>query len=135
VIFADTVYLLALLNPTDNWHRWVRQKNLILTQERVLTTAWVLLETANGLAQSPCRPAFYDFVAQLESAKNVEVVSATKQWFYRGLELYNNRPDKEWSLTDCISFEVMKEHKIMQALTEDHHFEQAGFNALMKREG
>lgn len=56
----------------------------------------------------------------------------TDALFRRGLQLSNNRPEKEWSLTDCISFVVMKERRIKEALTGDHHFEQAGFVALLK---
>jgi hypothetical protein len=50
----------------------------------------------------------------------------------RGLALYAARPDKEWSLTDCVSFLVMQDHGVTEALTADHHFEQAGFVALLK---
>jgi predicted nucleic acid-binding protein len=50
----------------------------------------------------------------------------------RGIQLYDSRPDKQWSLTDCISFVVMQDRGIVEALTGDHHFEQAGFTALLK---
>jgi predicted nucleic acid-binding protein len=59
------------------------------------------------------------------------VVAASNSNFQLGSDLYNNRPDKAWSLTDCISFVVMQEHGISEALTGDHHFEQAGFVALL----
>jgi predicted nucleic acid-binding protein len=65
-------------------------------------------------------------------AKDVEIVPATMEWFERGMELYEGRPDKEWSLTDCISFAVMTERGVSDALTNDHHFEQAGFRILLK---
>jgi predicted nucleic acid-binding protein len=52
--------------------------------------------------------------------------------FERGVDLYNDRPDKEWSLTDCISILVMEENGITEALTGDHYLEQAGFIALLK---
>ena len=60
------------------------------------------------------------------------VLEADQHLFERGLQLYENRPDKEWSLTDCISFVAMEEMGIAEALTGDHHFEQAGFTALLK---
>ncbi len=50
----------------------------------------------------------------------------------QGLALYTRRSDKDWSLTDCISFVVMKAEGIEEALTGDHHFEQGGFVALLK---
>jgi len=60
------------------------------------------------------------------------MVAGSSEWFARGLELFPARPDKEWSFTDCISFAVMTERGITDALTHDHHFEQAGFRVLMK---
>lgn len=57
---------------------------------------------------------------------------ANVEIFERGVELYHSRLDKQWSLTDCISFVVMSEEGIAEALTGDHHFEQAGFVALLK---
>jgi predicted nucleic acid-binding protein len=60
------------------------------------------------------------------------IVPPDTELFESGLELYEKRPDKDWSLTDCISFVVMKREGIVDALTGDHHFEQGGFNALLK---
>jgi hypothetical protein len=60
------------------------------------------------------------------------MIPATQELFDRGVALYESRPDKEWSLTDCISFVVMADHGITEALTGDRHFEQAGFVALLK---
>jgi len=68
----------------------------------------------------------------LEANKRNLVVPANVETFEKGVELYDARPDKEWSLTDCISFVVMSEEQITEALTSDHHFEQAGFTALLK---
>jgi predicted nucleic acid-binding protein len=59
-------------------------------------------------------------------------VPASPELFQRGVELFRARPDKEWSLTDCISFVVMTEKGLSEALTGDRHFEQAGFHALLK---
>ncbi len=58
------------------------------------------------------------------------IVGGSDDLFRRGLKLYVERPDQTWSLTDCISFVVMEEHRIRDALTRDHHFEQAGFRAV-----
>jgi uncharacterized protein len=62
----------------------------------------------------------------------VKIIKANDALFQAGMNLYRNRPDKGWSLTDCISFVVMREHAVQEALTGDHHFEQAGFTALLK---
>ncbi len=62
----------------------------------------------------------------------IEVVFVEETLFRAGLDHYLARPDKEWSLTDCISFDVMERYKIAEALTGDKHIEQAGFTALLK---
>ena len=68
----------------------------------------------------------------IEGDSSAVVVPAETDLFRRGLDLYHNRPDKEWSLTDSISFVVMKDRGLTEALTGDHHFEQAGFVALLR---
>lgn len=77
-------------------------------------------------------PAFLELLSLLESCADVKIVAASHEWFRRGVELYSDRQDKEWSLTDCISFVVMADEHLTDALTGDHHFEQAGFTALLK---
>ena len=128
--FADTAYFLALLNPRDEWHpaavRLSRRREGVL-----LTTVWVLLEVGDGLAGGPNRRWFPAWVDSLLASTELEVIPASNDWFFRGLTLYRGRPDKEWSLTDCISFVVMRERGLTEALTSDHHFEQAGFSRLL----
>jgi predicted nucleic acid-binding protein len=68
----------------------------------------------------------------LEQDPNIEIIPMTEGLYKRGFELYQSRPDKEWGITDCISFVVMQERSIMEALTTDKHFEQAGFQALLR---
>ena len=75
---------------------------------------------------------FARFLDTLGSHEDFEVVPASAELFQRGVEFFCARPDKEWSLTDCISFVVMAEKGISEALTADRHFEQAGFKALLK---
>jgi len=62
----------------------------------------------------------------------VKLIAADTVTFNAGLDLYRQRVDKDWSLTDCISFAVMQRMSLIDALTTDHHFEQAGFNVLLK---
>jgi len=76
------------------------------------------------------RPAFLDLVGELASDPNVMVVEEPSS-FREGVALFRDRPDKHWSLTDCISFAIMGRLEIRDALTGDHHFEQAGFNARL----
>jgi predicted nucleic acid-binding protein len=75
---------------------------------------------------------FVALEARLRSDSRFTVIPATAQLFDDGLELYRHRPDKDWSLTDCIPFMVMQQRGIVEAFTGDHHFEQAGFVALLK---
>lgn len=131
LVFADTFYFVALVSPSDRASALARR--FVATQhERLVTTPWVLLEFANALAKARSRSGFVAIWDVLLSSDNVDITPASDELFQRGVELYRARSDKDWSLTDCISFVVMKEHGITDALTGDHHFEQAGFRAVLK---
>jgi predicted nucleic acid-binding protein len=129
-VFADTFYFLALLNKKDEAHdRAVAYAALI---DKLVTTEWVLTELADGLAASRHRHMFWETRQELLADADVHVVPLDSHIHEEGIRLYADRPDKEWSLTDCISFVVMRQEAITEALTGDHHFEQAGFVVLMK---
>jgi predicted nucleic acid-binding protein len=98
---------------------------------RVRIGALVCSVVQDGLSN---RPAFLRLWRRLQGNPAVEIIPPDPGWFERGLELFERRPDKEWSLTDCLSFRVMTERGLNEALTGDRHFEQAGFRALL-REG
>jgi len=130
-IFADTFYFLALLSPSDK----VSQRARAVTanqRSRLVTTAWVLTELANALCKREARAGFLETLRVLRSDPTAVIVGPEQRWFDAGLDLYSARPDKDWSLTDCISFVVMRDRGIADALTGDRHFEQAGFRALLK---
>ena len=97
-----------------------------------MTTAWVLTELADGLARTSDRYLFAMILADFEADAVNVLVGPDEALFRRGIDLYHARHDKQWSLTDCISFIVMQQHGIIDALTGDRHFEQAGFVALLK---
>ena len=80
------------------------------------------------------RPKAHQFVHYIRSSKNCTIVPASQDLFEAGLRLHGDRKDKAWSLTDCISFVVMEREGIRRALAFDHHFEQAGFEALLRRD-
>ena len=92
----------------------------------------MLTELADGLAATPRRQAFRQVVEDIDANRTNLIVPANAETFEKGVEFYHARADKQWSLTDCISFIVMSEEGITEALTADHHFEQAGFIALLK---
>jgi predicted nucleic acid-binding protein len=129
--FVDTYYLLALVNTKDAGHdavlRYRRQST-----EQLVTTCWVLVEFADALSAVGSRLNAAGFLREFLSDTYVEVIPPTWSQFDGALKLYENRSDKEWSLTDCISFCVMQERGITDALTADRHFEQAGFRALLR---
>ncbi len=129
--FADTYYFIAMLNVRDAHHARVMQFNLG-TRRRLLTTAWVLTEVADALSQPPDRGLFLSLNQLVNTSKIITSIPATQELYELGVSLYASRLDKAWSLTDCISFVVMRDHGIHEALTGDHHFEQAGFAALLR---
>ena len=128
-VFADTFHFLALISPEDEHHERVKAYAATF-RGAIVTTEWVLNEVANGLSGSPYRREAARLIATLPHLPNVKVIESDAGLFRRGVQLYAERPDKEWSLTDCISFVVMKDEKLTEALTRDHHFKQAGFTPI-----
>jgi predicted nucleic acid-binding protein len=130
-LFADTFYFLALLNLDDAAH----SRALSHSETRIdplLTTAWVLTEVGDALAIPGMRESFPRLLAALRADPACTIVPPTQSLFDQGVELYAQRLDKGWSLTDCTSFVVMRQQGVTEALTGDHHFEQAGFTALLR---
>lgn len=130
-VFADTSFYVAIVNPKDASHanavEFARH-----FQGIIVTTEYVLIELGNWLCRSGDKAVFVELIRKLRSDVQTVIVQADHAWFEHGLELYANRPDKDWSLTDCISFVVMQDQGIKEALTCDHHFEQASFITLLR---
>ena len=133
-VFADTGYYIARLNPKDELH----QKAIELTRRigsfHIFTSEMVLGELLNGF--SKLGPHFRQIaiksVEALYTHPNVTVIQQSSSQFQEGLLLYKQRLDKDWSITDCVSFKIMEENGITEALAYDKHFEQAGFTALLR---
>jgi len=129
-VFADTFYFLALLNERDLAHKRAvavsRTAGLTL-----VTTEFVLIELADALCKLQQRDEVLALCNVVQTDPAFRLVPATSELIQRGKKLYRERPDKEWPLTDCISFVVMRDHELLEALTADHHFGQAGFKALL----
>lgn len=130
-LFADTHFYIALLNRRDADHQAACEFYETQDISQIITTAWVLAELADGMAGGHSREVCANFIDFLRQDEETVIIEATADIFWRGFELYRQRPDKEWSLTDCISFVVMTGEGVMEALTGDRHFEQAGFGALL----
>lgn len=131
-VFADTYFYLALLNPRDAGYRtarhWMQSSNL----REAVTTSWVLIELADNMHLPHEKALVVRLIQRLRAAARTRIVPASEELLARGLALYAERADKAWSLTDCLSFVVMTDERLTDALTADHHFVQAGFRALMR---
>lgn len=135
-IFLDTAYINALINTRDQWHeRAVRWEHKLAAERRkLLTTEFILIEIGDSLASVKHRTEATLTISRLISSSFVEIIPATSQLFNEGFNVYRQRQDKVWGLTDCTSFVVMQEHQLSEALTTDDDFIQAGFRALMLEE-
>jgi predicted nucleic acid-binding protein len=129
--FADTYFFIALLFENDEAHPKAQAIAAELSGQ-MYTSAWILMEVADAMSLPGRRDRFLPFLQFLRGNPAVTIVPPDQALFDRGIALYDQRSDKAWSLTDCISFLIMQDHGLHDALTGDHHFEQAGFHAMMK---
>lgn len=132
-VFADSNYWIALINPKDQWREQVVEVSRSLGSALLVTTDEVLVEVLNYFAErgNEARRAAVINVQEILINQNVEVVPASHDGFVEGTSLYLARPDKGYSLTDCVSMNVMRRHGITAVLTKDHHFSQEGFHLLL----
>jgi predicted nucleic acid-binding protein len=130
-LFLDTSFLFALAARDDALHSRARELRPS-PAERWVTTDFILIELADGLSRGHQRSLALGIIDSLRGNPLVTIHSAAHDLVEAGLALYTSRPDKDWGLTDCISFVIMQREGITQALTADKHFEQAGFTALLK---
>jgi predicted nucleic acid-binding protein len=132
-IFIDTAAWIALLNSRDNLHQKARliMDDLIENKNPLVTTEFVLMEVADAISAPRLRSKTIDFIDNILLLPILLVIPANQDLWKAGWQLYKQRSDKEWGLTDCTSFIVMKQENIKIAFTADHHFEQAGFIKLM----
>ena len=116
-IFLDTAYVNALVNTRDQWHdaavQW--QRKLAADKRRLVTTEFVLVEIADGLAAVRFRVQAVQVIATLQASPLIAIIPASSRLFTAALELYRSRGDKDWGLTDCASFVVMSERSLLEA--------------------
>jgi predicted nucleic acid-binding protein len=133
-VFADTFYWIALADFTDSAH----QRALAITTEmataRIVTTDEVLTEYLTFFATAPeqFRRQAAESVERILESSVIRVIPQSRGSFLAGLHLYRARPDKGYSLTDCISMQTMRKEGLTEVLTNDRHFEQEGFRALFR---
>ena len=131
--FADTSFWMALSRRRDQYNRHAIAWNqfVIRSSSSILTTEAVLWEWLNGLSEATTRSVAAEGYRRAHADTRIEVVPFESDLIDSAVQLYRTRPDKDWSLTDCLSFVVMEQHHLTEALTTDRHFEQAGLKAMM----
>lgn len=127
--FVDTFAWIAIINKSDKYHdTFIRiLEELLKKHTRLTTTNYVLIETINALSGSSFRKSTVEFINRIEASPSVEIVKITEEIYNNAWMLYQERMDKNWGITDCTSFEVMRTLNVKKAFTKDKHFEQAGF--------
>lgn len=130
-VFADTFYFLALLNRRDAAHALAIHATRTPGRTFVTTEA-VLTELGDALNGPDQRGEFVAVADMVRKAAGWEVVPSSPALFKSALDLFRRHRDKEWQMTDCISFAIMRQRHLREALTGDAHFEQAGFKALLR---
>jgi len=135
VEFADTSYWVALIDAKDQWHEKAAALSRALDANSILTTDEVLTEVLAFFSaySSRTRQRVFQFVFDLvNNETHVEVIEQSRAYFLAGLALYEGRPDKSYSLVDCISMQLMRAEGLRDVLTSDSHFTQEGFTILLK---
>lgn len=132
-IFVDAVAWIALLHSADSLHRQTVKfyKKMFADRRTLVTSSLVLVEVASALSARSSRHLAVELEQRLRSSDICELVWIDQELYERSWSLFRERLDKDWSLVDCSSFVVMQERHIQEALTADHHFEQAGFLKLI----
>lgn len=130
-IFVDTLFVVALINQRDTYHRKATELADVFENQPLVITDAVLLEIGNALSRN-FKSQATQIIEHFLSSSEVEIVHLTPQLFQQACDLYGSYLDKEWGLVDCVSFTVMRQMKLTSALTFDQHFVQAGFEALMR---
>jgi predicted nucleic acid-binding protein len=134
MVFADTSFWIAVSSQRDQYHStaiaWAL--HLMRQEDLVITTEAVLLEWLNAMANPTTRAAAAEGYRRTHNDSHIEVIAIERSLMESAVSLYQTRSDKHWSLTDCLSFVVMTQRQIGEALTFDHHFQQAGFRSLLR---
>ena len=133
-VFLDTCGLIALVNADDQWHRKAEIVWAALWESaaRLITSSLVVIELADGLSRVHHRGLAIQLVDALERSERVEIVQVDRQLARLGWQLFRDRADKDWGMTDCVSMSLMTGRRIHSVFTADRHFEQAGFEILLR---
>jgi uncharacterized protein len=131
-VFADSLYWIALSHQGDQWHAAALKASHVLQRAEIVTTQEMLGELLTAFRYNPqLRGIAARRVHQITADPHIIVVPQSDHSFQAGFALYQSRPDKQYSLTDCISMETMRQRGITDILTHDNHFTQEGFTILL----
>ena len=133
-VFLDTSGLIALIHSDDQFHSTAETiwRHLVTDGTALVVTDLVLIELGDGLSRLRHRRAAIILRDRLLQMQSVELVEITRENQQRAWDLFDQRPDKEWGMTDCISIIVMQDHGIAEVFSLDRHFQQAGFQLLLR---
>lgn len=133
-IFLDTSGLIAVANTDDQWHGRAEAawRDLVASNAPLVTTSLVLIEIGDGLSRVEQRPLAIELYDRLCRSPRVRILAVESEQESAAWQLYRQRPDKNWGVTDCASFVVMGQLGMEEVFTIDHHFEQAGFRRLIR---
>ena len=133
-VFVDTSAWIALINSSDNLAAKAKQILVRLNQQQVIlvTTEFILLEVADALCKTHLRQKTYAYIHGIKQVPDIiKIIPLEQSLLEKGWGIYHQYSDKDWGLTDYISFVVMRQEGITEAFTSDRHFEQAGLTKLM----
>lgn len=132
-VFLDASFAIALASPPDIHHSRAVEISSWIERDgsRIVTTRAVMIEIGNALSKRRFRSAAARLLVALETDPSVEILPLSEELYGRAFALFRDREDKDWGLSDCISFQVMKERRLKEALSADEHFRQAGFTPLL----
>ncbi|MCI0541720.1 MAG: PIN domain-containing protein [Verrucomicrobiales bacterium] len=133
-VFMDSAGFLALWDASDEHHEAAvqLQNDLVRKRRRFLTTEYIVDETVTLLLVRHSHDAAADFLDTIERSESLHLEWIGPERFHAAATLFRKHTDKEWSFTDCVSFVMMRELRMRDAFTTDHHFKQAGFIPLLK---
>ena len=129
-IFADSWFYIAVNDRADNHHRRALEAVRRFAGVDVITSTAVLTEVLTYFADEGSRARFHVAAAVRDVIARTEVVVVDLPLFQRGLDFYEKRSDKEYSLVDCVSMVIMRDRSLTHILSNDHHFRQEGFTLV-----
>lgn len=129
--FIDTLFVVALVNERDQHHKKASELADLFVGRQLLTTDAVLIEIGNALARN-FKPQAVEIIGHFLTSADAQIVRRTRDLFDDAFSLFKAHVDKQWGITDCISFVVMRRAGVTDSLTFDQHFVQAGYQALMR---